>query len=55
MSCSFPQCSFNCKSCKEYTPGKSKDEMQEYFEELNADTYLASNEFRELPFLDSNV
>lgn len=55
MCGSFPQCSLNCKSCKEYTPSEHKDEMQEYLEELDADAYLASIEFHELPFLDSNI
>ena len=55
MCNSFPKCSFNCKSCKEYTPSEPKDEMQEYLEELDADNYLASIECFELPFLDSNI
>ena len=50
MKCkSFPSCSLDCPNCSEYVEdNKPKNEMLEYIEELEADNYLASNEFHEL-------
>lgn len=50
MKCnSFPNCTLNCSSCPEYVPEDNlKDELQEYIEENEADSYLSSMEFHEL-------
>ena len=53
MKCgSFPNCSLDCAHCKEYIEDNNpKDELKDYFEDIEADNYLSSLEFHESRFI----
>lgn len=51
MNCSFPLCSLNCLKCSEYIGDNTpKDELLQYIEDNEADTYLSSLEAQEQLF-----